>query len=51
MVWFLTVPLKKTKNTEKFQSKCENLTLFSIEIWFYDTQNTFYLIVKGKGIA
>ena len=21
--------------------------IFSIEIWFFDTQNTFYLIVKG----
>ena len=27
--------------------KCENFDPFSIEIWFCDTQNTFYLIVKG----
>ena len=28
-------------------SKCENFDLFFIEIWFFDTQNTFYLIVRG----
>ena len=28
-------------------SKCENFDFFFIEIGFFDTQNTFYLIVEG----
>ena len=28
-------------------SKCENFDPIDIEIWFFDTHNTFYLIVRG----
>ena len=28
-------------------NKCENFVFFLTEIWFFDNQNTFYLIVQG----